>query len=291
MSTRFTRTPSGLSNQNAFHGVDFTVYVEGGTSFSKSNVIDNNKYTERSSDIHFWEKLFNEYNDSFTYKFKSIGSKTTVSSIATDILEGNIDNVITAMDSEFDVIHSNQKDHPRILYTYGYSWENDVWVKDTIKFILSINSEKQIDEDWIDSVIDDFYQKMDIYTKLEGYFFLDNDKCIIPKSKCGRLIKRQENPPVLCNDQLKELIKDIEINDDDFDSFVSENNITPKEHCYGHFLEDYFIQIIFFYLKNIENLKNIPPLDALQRQAINTFHRNINSEKIDYYSTKISSIA
>lgn len=115
----FERTSSGLSNAHLFHSVDFVVYVEG-------------KYEENNSDLashdqYFWRSVAENVMPAKTFKFISRGSKVNLLSIATEIISGNISNTLVALDRDYDLECNNFLCHPRVIYTYGYSWENDVW--------------------------------------------------------------------------------------------------------------------------------------------------------------------
>jgi hypothetical protein len=122
----FTRTDSGLSNMALFNGADAIVFLEGGPSIS-SEELANGKYNAHTCDIRFWQALFSSYRPGRVYAFKSIGSKTAVRAIAEKIVSGNVSNTVAVMDRDFEVVIGTALNHPNVLYTYGYSWENDCW--------------------------------------------------------------------------------------------------------------------------------------------------------------------
>ena len=132
----FTRTSSGLGNQYFFYDVDAVVFTEGGDVSWTFEDIRNNEFNENSVDILFWKKLFQSFKSDLNLKFKAVGSKTTVSAIALEIKSKNLNTVIAAMDSEFDHVHNHCIVHPNVLYTHGYSWENDVWDSSIIVSLL-----------------------------------------------------------------------------------------------------------------------------------------------------------
>jgi hypothetical protein len=122
----FRRTESGLSNLHLFYNSDAVVYLEGGKSIRKEDV-ESEIYTESSEDIRYWQTVFDIYRPEKKYEFRSIGSKKTVKSIAQDIMNGNVRNVIVAMDRDFDNIKGEIISSDNVIYTFGYSWENDAW--------------------------------------------------------------------------------------------------------------------------------------------------------------------
>jgi len=141
----FERTSSGLSNAHLFHSVDFVVYVEG-------------KYEENNSDLashdqYFWRSVAENVMPAKTFKFISRGSKVNLLSIATEIISGNISNTLVALDRDYDLECNNFLCHPRVIYTYGYSWENDVWNFSAImhlvdECILAMESVQKILKRW-----------------------------------------------------------------------------------------------------------------------------------------------
>lgn len=122
----FRRTTSGLNNSYLFYRVDAVVYLEGGDSLTKEE-IENGTFNTATDDIRFWQALFGFYRPGKSYQFCSVGSKETVKSIAEDIVQGRVQNVIVAMDRDFDNINSRLINGNNIIYTLGYSWENDAW--------------------------------------------------------------------------------------------------------------------------------------------------------------------
>lgn len=122
----FRRTNSGLNNLYLFYGVDAVVYLEGGNSLTREDV-DNGLYSNSTADIRYWQALFSFYRPGKRFQFCSIGSKQTVKSIADDVIRQNIKNIIVAMDRDFDNINATLTFNQNVIFTRGYSWENDAW--------------------------------------------------------------------------------------------------------------------------------------------------------------------
>lgn len=116
------RTASGLSNEYLFHDGEAVVYVEGGTGTARSG----------SADLIFWRKLFEKFAPERKFYFKSRGGKTTLLRIADKVAAGRLCNVIVCLDRDFDHIMPKEPCN-HILYTYGYSWENDVWSAEVVE--------------------------------------------------------------------------------------------------------------------------------------------------------------
>lgn len=109
----FSRTSTGLSSEYLFFGVDIVVYCEGAQIDGENSTLDE----------AFWTKLFSENGRSC--KCKSSGSKSELMILANKIISENATNVIVAMDRDYDDLTGSILSHPKILYTYGYSWESD----------------------------------------------------------------------------------------------------------------------------------------------------------------------
>jgi hypothetical protein len=129
--TPFHRTAAGLSNMHLFlrinaTNVDAIVFVEGGISRSLSDVLSDN-FDSESQDIAFWRKCFADLGPDLALEFRAIGSKPTLRSMALLVAEGSATHIYVAMDRDFDNLLGDIIDKPRVLYTFGHSWENDVW--------------------------------------------------------------------------------------------------------------------------------------------------------------------
>ncbi len=134
----FRRTAAGRSSFHAFLGVDFLVYTEGG-EFD----VDKKEYT-CSIDAVFWKGFFSRFLPGFTYKIKPMGSKINLLPHANDVASLKITNTIVAMDRDHDHHRMCLIKHPCVLYTYGYSWENDAWRAEAIISKLERISEQGI---------------------------------------------------------------------------------------------------------------------------------------------------
>lgn len=120
----FERTSEGISNAHLFHSVDFVVYVEGKYEENNNDLVSHDQY--------FWRSVAEAVLPERTFKFISRGSKVALLPIATEIISGDISNTLVALDRDYDFECNDSLSHPRIIYTYGYSWENDAWNSESI---------------------------------------------------------------------------------------------------------------------------------------------------------------
>lgn len=130
----FRRTSSGLSNLGLFYGVDTVVFLEGGNQSLSRDDVEAGMFSASSPDVRFWQTLFDLYRPGTRIQFRSVGSKTVVKSIARDIRDGSVTGVVVAMDRDFDHINNDLIASQNVIYTNGYSWENDVWWCDASLF-------------------------------------------------------------------------------------------------------------------------------------------------------------
>jgi hypothetical protein len=78
-------------------------------------------------DSAFWLALFRAIVQERSVEVRSVGNKLTVAAIARLVAAGGVNRVVVAMDRDFDSRRSRTISHPNVLYTFGYSWENDVF--------------------------------------------------------------------------------------------------------------------------------------------------------------------
>lgn len=118
------RTAGGLASLHLFFRVDCIVYCEGGFPLGEADVLAG-QGDEQTLDVMFWKSICEFVGAKRNYHFKSVGSKTTLKSIAADIATHGIATVLVSLDRDYDWHCARHLNHPRVLYTYGYSWESD----------------------------------------------------------------------------------------------------------------------------------------------------------------------
>jgi len=264
----FTRTVSGLNNQHLFHNVDFVIYVEGGISYSKQE-IDNGLYNDVSIDSIFWNKILNQYKPA-RYKFKAIGSKTVVLKMAEDIINHNLTNVLAAMDQEFDMIQGTNINHPNVLYTNGYSWENDVWNCQVIAEVIHSFSAQNINISIVESHFTKFLKEINFSVCADAYLF-SKGQSYFPRPGHMRIIEC--NPtliPSLKKAEVETLFNQSNIKKSTVYAYARKKSIVSKKNCYGHLLGDYCKQLIKFLLRTLYNINGIGD-EVIRRNAITCF--------------------
>ena len=130
------RTLSGLRNLHIFLRVDRIVYCEGGTQLSIEDVLSG-VGADATLDAMYWSGVSQWCGAELQYHFKSVGSKSTLLSIADDAEAMSLDTVIVCMDADFDRHTGALKRRAGVVYSWGYSWENDVVTAEALHGVLA----------------------------------------------------------------------------------------------------------------------------------------------------------
>ncbi|NCT76175.1 MAG: DUF4435 domain-containing protein [Chitinophagaceae bacterium] len=262
---------NGLSNQHLFHNVDLVVFVEGGNPSLTRQQILNGVYHHETEDIIFWRNIFNVFRKGQAIKFKSVGSKTTIKEIALDIINGDIQTIMVAMDNEFDEVLKLRHNHPNILYTHGYSFENDIWNSAVIKHIIEDLSGIHIANDLIERSFQSFLTSIKIAVYSDGYQFKKGSS-FFPRSSgymfCVNIV--QNNLPSINKNAITNRLNAKNISRSKAGYFGRKSNIDAHKHCFGHFLSDYCCQIIMGFLRKRHGLV-APNKTVLSRMGIVKF--------------------
>lgn len=287
----FRRTTKGISNQHLFYSVDYIVFVEGGKGFTKEEVYKG-KFDSSSEDINFWKGIFCHYEKSKRFHFRSVGSKSTLVSIIEDIQNNTIKNVFVAIDRDHDVFIKKLSLSKNVAYSFGYSWENDVWNKNTINQVLetlcsAINSDFDIQKE-ISKICDNFYKDIKFAVCCDAYLHCSGKQAFIPRGKhLACLNFNKKTPPSVSVDKIKELCTQLGLEKSKIISFGKKHKINPARDCYGHLLSDFFYWLVVYIVNKIAKLPTIAKY-YINCLAIDKFINNLSSGKNkpinDHYS-------
>ncbi len=281
----FVRTTNGLKNQHLFHNVDCVIFVEGGKSYTKME-IEQGKYDEESIDTIFWSKILKKYKPDTKFKFKAIGSKSAIVQVAEDIIDNNHTTVYVAMDQEFDTILAKLYKHKNILYTFGYSWENDVWNEDVIRSITKTLSAKKMSKKEVTEPFKRFLKEAKFSVYADGYLFSKGNSFFPRPSNHLKLIDCcSDTPPFVKKGEIEELWKEIGLKKSSVYSFGSRKGICVRTNCYGHLLGD-FCKLLVKHLMKVKHKMASPNDEIIRRMAIDKFLKFI-PKKIDSYYKQI----
>jgi hypothetical protein len=282
----FTRTTSGLNNQHMFHNVDFIVFVEGGESYTKTQ-IEQGHFNEESIDTLFWSKILSNYKANSKFKFKAVGSKTAVLQVAEDIVNNNLTTVYAAMDQEFDRLLGKVYKHNNILYTFGYSWENDVWNENVIHKIVTSTSAKELEMNEVIEPFSKFIKDMKFSVYADGYMFSKNSSFFPRPTNHLKIIDcTLSTPPSPKSTEIDNLFVATGMRKPNIYAFGSRKKICCKSYMYGHLLGDVCKLIVKHLLKVKQEVTGLGD-EVIRRLAINFFVAFIPAEVDKYYKETI----
>lgn len=285
----FSRTNSGLSNLNLFCQSDLIAYTEGGSKSYSIEEVENGKYSKSSIDIKFWSSIFNTLGCSKKISFRAIGSKTAGKMITEKITSGNVKNSIIIKDRDLDGFLFSIIEHPNVIYTKGYSWENDVFSKEQTIELLgylideSLSADEIIDVGTLYSDIESHLKKLirlEIFFRQHGMSFLtdlNGESLINENMKFSKdlifkiLLKNSEKIPRPC--------RKIQLN----------REIEPYLDCYGKMLSTLAYRIICFFSKKYNSQKSMPK-DLVTKFFIKSYESSLVVGNDDYYLSVVNKI-
>jgi hypothetical protein len=160
-SQLFIRTPQGLSNQAQFLGVDAVVFTESGPLSFNLSEIESGAQNEESMDCLFWRNVIGSFAATKRLHMKPIGSKNATKAVANLVSNGTVSHVLVAMDRDFDHLRNSLIIHPNVLYTLGYSWENDIWTINAMNELFRVLAVDQTQVTTASLSISDFFRKLE----------------------------------------------------------------------------------------------------------------------------------
>ncbi len=118
MSEVFDRSGFGRRNRTLFYDVDRIVYVEGGRD---------DKGAMESFDGLFWRRIYAIVRPELRIRILPRGGKDHLIGLAENMDISDDGKVIVAVDRDYDGIFNRTIDKKFVVYTCGYSFENDIF--------------------------------------------------------------------------------------------------------------------------------------------------------------------
>lgn len=84
-------------------------------------------YVEGDDDISFWHLQFNRYISEKEYEIQKVDGKENLDPYINGILNGDMENIVVACDSDYTEFQEGQLSHICIVRTYGHSIENTMF--------------------------------------------------------------------------------------------------------------------------------------------------------------------
>lgn len=284
----FTRTDSGLSNFSMFFDAELTIYTEGGDGGDNGN-----KNTQSSIDTIFWKSVFAKYAPNKRIKLKPMGSKTCVLPYAQKIAKGEILNSIATLDRDYDHQKGIAFQHSRIIYSHGYSWENDAWRKGIIKsYIEEIHPKGELNEvqsEILENSFKEFEKNIlrlvfvDIACSINGIKGVPREKTDQYINKAGKHISISKEA---CNRTITKIFQE---KDGKALSKVH-LKICPLSDCYGKIVGSFGYFVLKELLTKTSSIQTLPKDVANQIIALHFKNARISEYEPDinsYYEKKI----
>ncbi len=287
----FSRTASGVSNHSFFSGVDLIIYSEGGT------IDRENPEASWSIDSLFWKNIFSRFLPGIKIKVKSLGSKENVLPYAEGISSGEYSNSLAVLDRDHDSHKGIIIDHPRVLYTHGYSWENDAW---RAGFMISLLRHNSPSGELPPGTQEDISRKVecfllafnrlifvDVLCSLSAIKGIDRDSFWSFVSN-GNI----ENPKI-SKQHFKRLIANAKEKREAPLRYTGNNTIKADRDCYGKLFAKFCYFVIFEHYKRMTKTKNLPKEYADQLIVANILAADFDLEPEirDYYSENFSRLS
>lgn len=276
----FRRTSSGLSNLHLFLGVDAVVFTEGGSNTYSFTQVISGSFNSQVLDLLFWEKLFKLFSPSLRLNFRAIGSKPVCNSIADEILSGTIKNVYVGMDRDFDNLKSSLKKGAGIFYTFGYSWENDVWHEKIIEEIFFALCPSSDIKDAVSSEIlicfEQFRKDIKWAVYADILLSCSNTSAFFTRGKPESFLICLKNKMPLVNRQKIRLVLQ-DKNTKKLTKIYSNQPIRFEiiQDCYGHLIASFSYKLLVYLINKFSGLPSLPK-DYAYALGIEKFFNRIN---------------
>lgn len=286
----FLRTPAGLSNLHLFFTVDAVVFVEGGDeSFSFEDLL-NERFNTQSPDIKFWELLFGIFLPDRKCHYRAVGSKNTLYTVAALMTSGTVKHVILCMDRDYDHLTGRLAKHPSILYTFGYSWENDIWTSKGIFAAFQRFSTGIKDANLIENEIhEQFVQlKSRLRWAVRAYALLAscNTKGLHIEPLKSVIRCPRNAAPYLDLEALRKIVRGSTAKKTTKVPIRLPLKTDPLVDCYGHMLAMYGFHLLYYLVRKYARIRTFPR-DVAIPVAIGTIGDHIASDSVRYaYYTK-----
>lgn len=243
----FQRTVQGISNLATFHCVDFIVFTEG--------KVDDPSISNGCHDKVFWHRMFGIFSPQKKVKVLSRGSKTDLIPIAEDVANGRISKTIVTFDRDYDDIIGNPYSHPMIIYTYGYSWENDIWCTETIgEVIQSLSLVQPVPQSAISLMQNSLLNFFSCASRLvrANLSALANgcDPVVCTADLRGLVVLDKHHPPRFNKSFLLLRISKFKVSRS-APLFSGVTQIAPQQRCNGHLLGHFGFHLVCYTLRQL----------------------------------------
>lgn len=258
-----------------FEGTDLVVFTEGCPSCL-------------GHDYDFWNQIFRSYCPK---KVKLIprGGKSELLKILNQ--EGGLPpNVYIVLDRDLEDVFSRVGERPHLIYTYGYSYENDLYSKELILDIIRLRTHLRAEE--VSKIKKMLEQQIASFMKQVAPYmcaFLEGTKqgiSVLPNKK-----KNSQFDRLFVNSR-------IDLNEQEVEKCITRlktrcckdgrhNPFGNIRYCNGHLLETFVWRVVDLHCKDrCSKLSK----DDLRSMALRGFVQFLTSEVSNYYRNNLEKI-
>ena len=188
-----------------------------------------------------------------------------------------------AMDRDHDLLNGKLFNIKGVVYTYGYSWENDVWqpevIVDVFNTLYTKGTPSHPDIQQLLEIFEKFIEEIstavcaDAYLSEQGISFIPRDKHI----SCLNI--HRNRPPGVNLDKINDLIIKHKIKIKSVKEFGKKKGLDTLSDCYGHLVADFCYHLITHFLKKLSNVHSLIK-DVVYSVGIEKYLQNITSNKL-----------
>ena len=287
----FLRSNSGLSNLAIFRSVDVVIFTEGGENKAISDESEETSYRAPTLDKVFWENILTSCKFRYSFALYSIGSKHNLNYIAQRIESEVVNNVIVAMDTDTDDLDNRKLSSPLILYTYGYSWENDVFDEEVIVDYMRNRVANTAEKDNLTRRIRDIYESnLGLFSDLLSYFYVEQKTQpeYEPIPNIERFITEKSKIPLLNKGSVEGFLKDRR-------SKLTKNSNSGEQidkqllfrYVHGKWVQGITYKILIYLSVEHFGISTTLPKDYFSRDFLERYSRISKPKNFDYYYSMI----
>jgi len=288
------RTPAGMNAQRKFHRADTIFHIEG------KNLPNTPGFNiEDLCDYKYYKSLLEHYLPQRKIKIKVLGCCNDVLKRHKVIVENKLSNNHVIVDKDYNGLLSSRVNDKGVIYTSGYSWENDFWSENICLHLISMLTAGDLKATQrFSKVFRRCIRRVAILNKINLCFkshgiilFKINKKggkrgialnfssdFILLSQEFFRLIKQARN--CACIQSVSELYKNI--------------NANPANLIQGHFFEYLVCNLIVSSAKNHSLITKDVDFEAIKNIALYVFSDNpklwFEPAVYRHYQTELSKV-
>lgn len=291
---RLKRSAKDFSKRARFYKVDVVFLTEGGTPpTDNSNTITFEE--EKVDDEIFWKSVLQRCGFKKSFKCKAVGSKATLIKYNDEINKSRIENLCVAVDTDLDDIYQGKIESAYILYTYGYSWESDIFSKE---FLFDYLKTLSSDHGEIDDVRDKVKQFYDEFTDTACEIMADEFRFrklgvgFVTKLNWAQYIRIDDDGVRIDSRKISErstLLKQ-DITDKNWNKFIVPDSRLFARYIYGKLVEE-FTYLLFLYIENLFlNSGRISTKSEFKELFFKRFQNATDLESLNYYHLQVRNL-